>query len=195
MLSKTIGSASPTAADVARYMPLVRQVVARVMRRVPPNVQRDDLLSAGVYGLVDCLRRNDGSTGAAFEAYARIRIRGAVIDELRKVDFVPRHQRSNLQTARVVSLDVLSEEAHGADFADDAKTANVATLFDDLQDARALARAISALPQREQLIVRMRYFEARTIHEIATELCLSDPRVSQLHARAIARLREVMERA
>jgi len=191
MLTSPLTSASPTVLEIERYMPLVRQVVARVLRRVPPSVQRDDLLSAAVCGLVDCLRRNDGSTGVAFEAYARIRIHGAVVDELRKHAFVPRHQRSREEAPRVVWMEDLSPDASPSEF-EDPSAVNAAAFLEDMQDARALSEAIDMLPAREALIIRMRYFESKTVREIATELALSDPRVSQLHARAIARLREAM---
>ena len=73
---------TPSAEEITRHMPLVRQVVARFLRRLPSSVLRDDLMAAGVYGLVDALRKNGGDLGPAFEGYARIRIRGAILDEL-----------------------------------------------------------------------------------------------------------------
>ena len=71
-------------------------MVGQVARRLPSNVQRDDLLAAGVYGLVDSLRRNGGDGGAGFAWYARLRIRGAIVDELRAQDWLSRRARTRL---------------------------------------------------------------------------------------------------
>jgi len=76
---------TPTRDELATYMYLVHQVVARVLRKLPPNVLRDDLMAAGTFGLVDALRRS-ADHGPTFDWYARIRIRGAVVDELRAQD-------------------------------------------------------------------------------------------------------------
>src|SRR5262249_29295379 len=84
---------APTAQTIAAHLPLVRRVVTQLARRLPANVHRDDLFSAGVFGLVDSLRRNGGDHGATFEWYARMRIRGAVFDELRAQDWLSRRTR------------------------------------------------------------------------------------------------------
>src|ERR1700733_544925 len=73
---------TPTREELTLYMPLVHQVVGRVLRKLPPNVLRDDLVAAGAFGLIDALRKSV-DRGPAFDWYARIRIRGAVVDELR----------------------------------------------------------------------------------------------------------------
>ncbi|MCB9649745.1 MAG: sigma-70 family RNA polymerase sigma factor [Deltaproteobacteria bacterium] len=71
----------------------MRQAVRKVASRVPASVERDALISAGMVGLLDALDRYDGERGVAFEAYARIRIRGAILDELRGLDHLTRTQR------------------------------------------------------------------------------------------------------
>src|SRR5580704_11429681 len=74
--------------ELAEWMPVVRQVVARFIRRVPRCIQRDDLLAAGTFGLLDALRRREGAArGPAFEWYVRVRIRGSIVDELRTQDW------------------------------------------------------------------------------------------------------------
>lgn len=78
---------------LADHLPLVRRVAGRIARRLPRHVQLDDLISAGTEGLVDAAQRFDPEKGVAFSAYAEIRIRGAVMDELRGHDFVPRSVR------------------------------------------------------------------------------------------------------
>src|SRR5947209_5817221 len=80
-------------AAVVTHLPLVRRVAGRIARRLPSHVQLDDLISAGTEGLIDAARKFDPSKGVAFGAYAEIRIRGAVMDELRQHDFVPRSLR------------------------------------------------------------------------------------------------------
>lgn len=80
-------------AAMIQHLPLVRRVAGRIARRLPAHVQLDDLVSAGTEGLVNAARRFDPGKGVAFGAYAEIRIRGAVMDELRLHDFVPRSVR------------------------------------------------------------------------------------------------------
>lgn len=75
---------------VEQYIPLVRYVVGRLAMTLPPHVDHDDLFSAGLCGLLCAIRQYNPSAGTAFETYARLRVRGAVLDELRRMDWVPR---------------------------------------------------------------------------------------------------------
>src|SRR5437867_1830751 len=75
---------------VQKYLPLVKNVVGRLAMTLPPHVDGDDLYSAGLGGLLSAVRQYDPTAGTAFETYARLRIRGAVFDELRRMDWVPR---------------------------------------------------------------------------------------------------------
>lgn len=75
---------------VAEYLPLVKTVVGRLAMTLPAHVDREDLHSAGLVGLLEAIRRYDPSCGASFETFARLRIRGAVLDELRRMDWTPR---------------------------------------------------------------------------------------------------------
>jgi RNA polymerase sigma factor FliA len=81
---------------VREYLPLVKAVVGRVAMTLPPHVDAQDLYSAGLVGLLQAMRNYDPHTGVPFESYARLRIRGAVFDELRRMDWVPRsiHERA-----------------------------------------------------------------------------------------------------
>jgi len=81
---------------VERYLPLVRYAVGRLAMTLPDHVDRDDLHSAGLVGLLQSLRNYDPASGTSFEGYARLRIRGAMLDELRRMDWVPRtvHEKS-----------------------------------------------------------------------------------------------------
>jgi len=83
------GSAAE-AALVEKYVPLVKNVVGRLAMTLPPHVDGEDLYSAGLTGLLNAVRQYNPSAGTSFETYARLRIRGAVLDELRRMDWVPR---------------------------------------------------------------------------------------------------------
>jgi RNA polymerase sigma factor for flagellar operon FliA len=92
------GAATPI--DVARYYPLVERVAARVARRLPFHVVREDLISAGVVGLLECAPRFDAARGERFEAFAEFRIKGAILDELRGADPLSRDMRRHLNDVR-----------------------------------------------------------------------------------------------
>src|SRR5580765_2052486 len=89
--SRRLKPGSSTEAElVDKYIPLVRTVVSRLALTLPPHVDGEDLYSAGLGGLLSAIRQYDPTAGTAFETYARLRIRGAVFDELRRMDWVPR---------------------------------------------------------------------------------------------------------
>ncbi len=189
---------TPTREDLTLYMPLVRQVVGRVLRKLPPNVLRDDLLAAGTFGLVDALRKS-ADRGPAFDWYARIRIRGAVVDELRAQDWLTRRARTRIARAQaqgtggsaaVIGFDDLPD-VQSQGFIDE----SAATPQEQVErrlDRAALEAAVALLPEREGKIVAWHYFEGIPFKTIAARLGVSEPRVSQLHARAIGRLRVTM---
>jgi len=78
---------------IERYAPLIKLVAMRMIRRLPPQVELDDLLHAGVTGLIDAAEKFDPARDIKFETYAEFRIRGAILDELRSLDWVPRSLR------------------------------------------------------------------------------------------------------
>lgn len=94
---------------VTRYAPLVKRIAYHLMNRLPPNVQADDLIQAGMIGLLEASRNYDASQGASFETYAGIRIRGAMLDEIRKSDWAPRsvHRKARqiAEAVRVIEHD------------------------------------------------------------------------------------------
>ncbi len=195
-----LAAATPSREELSLYMPLVHQVVARVLRKVPPNVLREDLLAAGTFGLVNALRRS-ADRGAAFEWYARIRIRGAVMDELRSQDWLTRRARTRAVRAEArgegravgfVGFDDLPEaQAHS--FADES-IASPDAQIEQHMDRIMLERAVSTLPEREGNIVAWHYFDGVPFKTIAVRLGVSEPRVSQLHSRAMERLRGTLAR-
>ena len=171
------------------YLPLVQRVVRQLARRLPANVQRDDLLAAGIFGLVDSLRRNGGSNGAAFEWYARTRIRGAIFDELRAQDWLSRRARAaaGVPASFVSFEDVANDDEAGLGGSDDPSEA-----IEWRSLCRALGRALAQLPERERNVVARHYFEGAKLKDIGAELGVSEPRISQLLSRAIERLRAIL---
>ncbi len=197
MLTSTPLLATPSADEVSRHMLLVKQVVARFLRRLPANVLRDDLLAAGVFGLIDSLRKNGGDQGPTFEAYARIRIRGAILDELRTQDWLSRRARwavsdkveagEGAPMALIGLDDVDANSALVDEEADDAEAQMVSE-----EDMKHLRDAVERLPPREATIVRMHYFHGARFKEIGAALGVSEPRISQLHTRAMGQLRKIL---
>jgi RNA polymerase sigma factor FliA len=191
-------ASTPTREELTAYMPLVHQVVGRVLRKLPPNVLRDDLVAAGAFGLIDALRKSV-DRGPAFDWYARIRIRGAVVDELRSQDWLTRRARTRASKAQahgegcgasVVGFDDLPEsQAHA--FVDES-AASPQEQVEQRMNRDALERAVALLPEREANIVGWHYFEGTPFKTIAARLGVSEPRVSQLHARAMGRLRATL---
>lgn len=84
--------------QISQYTPLVKRIAYHLMSRLPPSVQQDDLIQAGMIGLLEALRNYDATQGASFQTYARIRIRGAMLDEIRKNDWAPRsvHRKARM---------------------------------------------------------------------------------------------------
>lgn len=101
---------------VTQHAPLVKRIAYHLMNRLPPNVQADDLIQAGMIGLLEASRNYDPSQGASFETYAGIRIRGSMLDEIRRSDWTP---RSVHRKARVVAEAMRTiENEHGRDARD-----------------------------------------------------------------------------
>jgi RNA polymerase sigma factor for flagellar operon FliA len=93
---------------IIRYSPMIKYVANRIAMRLPPHIEVDDLISVGVLGLMDAISKYDSSRGAKFKTYAEFRVRGAILDELRALDWVPRSIR---QKASAVEKVVRSLEA------------------------------------------------------------------------------------
>jgi RNA polymerase sigma factor for flagellar operon FliA len=197
--TRTAEARRATSADVEKHLGLVHQVVARFMRKLPANVDRGDLLAAGMYGLVTSLERNGGDDGDAFAGYAKMRIRGAILDELRSQDWLSRRARwaANEQSeayagpVALVGLDDVNEAERSASLADDAAP-NALTLLESMGTRNELRAAVDQLPERERLIVAKHYFEGVRLKDIGKLLGVSEPRISQLHSRAIGRLRDLL---
>jgi RNA polymerase sigma factor FliA len=191
---------------IAMYTPLVRQIVGGFQRKLPRNVLRDDLLAAGMSGLWDAVRRQVDAPSDRFEYYVRVRIRGAILDELRAQDWLPRRARAAAAEAQengnharavapsVVRFDDVSEWEQGRCLATDESSNSEAAVTAKFVK-ESLARAVDQLPMRERHIVAAHYFRGIKFKDLGTELGVSEPRISQLHSRAMQRLRDLMEAA
>ncbi len=204
----------PSNADITEHLPLVQRIVAHFMRRLPRSVQREDLIAAGTLGLFHALRSSEHTCPEMFAAYARIRIRGSIVDELRRHDWSPRRRKETAPSngnapAPVSSIAGASippvrprVAVVGFDDLPAGSTAGLAqegaSPLDDVLERRehdALHAAVLQLPEREREIVQMRYFQGMPSKAIAQAMGLSEARISQLHARATNRLKELLELA
>lgn len=186
------------------YTPLVRQIAGGFQRKLPRNVLREDLLAAGMSGLWDAIRRHADKPSDSFEWYVRVRIRGAILDELRAQDWLPRRARAAAAEAQdqgrmtrscapaVVRFDDVSEWEQNRCLA---TLASSEAAVDAKFTRETLARAVDQLPTRERHIVSAHYFRGVKFKDLGNELGVSEPRISQLHSRAMQRLRSIMARA
>jgi RNA polymerase sigma factor for flagellar operon FliA len=221
---------------ILNYSPLVKYVAGRLASSLPQTVDTADLISYGIFGLIDAIEKFDPGRAIKFETYAISRIKGAIIDELRAMDWVPRSVRSRareieaayvklenslrrvpsdqevadhmgvtlkefqdilakLSYTSVVSFEELwvggerddSQNAIGS-IRDDTAEDPVA-IFETGEIKEILAGAIDKLPERERTVIALYYYEGLTLKEIGTVLGVTESRVSQLHTKAVLRLR------
>jgi len=215
---------------IESYLPLVKHVVSRMAISLPPYLDYQDLVSFGIFGLIQAIERYDSSRGIKFETYAYRRIRGSIIDEIKKMNWLPdsvRRKAKILQNAyeelqkslgRTVKdedicnyLKISMEELN--DLYMQASYANVVSLEDmfnvDIvqrdrlnpeiiiekdEAKKILSQAIERLPAQEKLVITLYYYEELTLKEISEVLKLSQARISQLHTKAIMRLRGSLSR-
>jgi RNA polymerase sigma factor FliA len=194
---------------VIKHADLVKRIAYHLVSRMPPNVEVDDLIQSGMIGLLDAAKHYSATKGANFETYAGIRIRGAMLDEVRKSDWTPRSVHRNMRemaevvrkientkgqdaaSCRLFSFDQMGsseDESSPADHARDERPGP----FDHIQDAGfrdALAGAIGTLPEREKLVLSLYYDEDMNLREIGEVLEVSESRVCQIHGQALIRLR------
>jgi RNA polymerase sigma factor for flagellar operon FliA len=191
---------------IAQYAPVVHQIAGGFQRRLPRSVLRDDLVAAGMCGLWDAIRKHGEGRSERFEWYVRVRIRGAILDELRAQDWLPRrvraaatraaeHDPSAERTApAVIRFDEVSEleqaqclASYDTDGGDEG--------IEHRESARALVRAMERLPDRERDIIALYYFKGVKFKELGRLFGVSEPRISQLHSRAMTRLKGILEQA
>jgi RNA polymerase sigma factor for flagellar operon FliA len=191
--------ASPQAQELlARFTPIVHQIASGFQRRLPRSVLRDDLIAAGMGGLWDAIVRHGENPDEGFEWYVRVRVRGAILDELRSQDWLPRRVRARLDSesgepVAVVRFDDLGEGERARCLATAAFGTEAAV--EQRAMARHLAGALERLPERERHILCEHYLRGVKFKDLGAELGVSEPRISQLHTRALGRLREMMAEA
>lgn len=220
---------------VIEYSPLIKFIAQKIAVRLPSNIELDDLISSGVIGLMDAIDKYDPTRDNKFKTYAEFRIRGAILDELRAQDWVPRSVRdkSKMLDKALIELESQlgrspSEEEIATKLGlsmdefydlinqvrpvslvsiDDANTlSNVdkKSILNLLEGCRmnnplvqlnmksvkeVVAKAIEDLPERQRLVLSLYYYEDLNLKEIGRILRVTESRVSQLHAQAVARLR------
>jgi len=219
---------------IMEYAPLVKYIANRIAMRLPPHIDVNDLINAGIIGLIDAIEKFDPAKEVKFKTYAEIRIKGAILDELRSMDWIPRSIRKVINKlvnayheleqqlgrpakdeeiaellglqmeefykilkhsagAPLISLDVMVDH-------DDKRRDILSCLVDpkstdafcamglgELKDS--IAGAIDDLPEKEKQVVALYYYDELTMKEIGEVLDLTESRVSQIHTKAILRLR------
>ncbi len=218
------------------YLPLVKNVAGRMAAGFPKSVELNDLINTGVIGLIEAFNNFDPKRGVKFETFAVPRIRGAILDELRMLDWVPRSTRAKARNIDKALMKLENELGRGpfenelakrldisvGELFSARKDVNVSTLLslDELicreDDNRQVPRietientttidvlndmektelkvfvidAISSLTEQERLVVSLYYYEELTLKEIGDIMLISESRVSQIHTRAVMRLR------
>lgn len=223
---------------IIEYADLVKFVAGRLSLYFGSNVEYDDLVGYGVFGLIDAIDKFDLSKKVKFETYASLRIRGAIIDSIREQDWAPRSLRKKgkeLEKAYFeienqlgrsatdqevaeklgISMDELNKTLQEVNMSqmislEDYLEQNHETGFDPLSMARdtnlpeqrmevvelkeILSDAIDKLPEKERTVVSLYYYEELTLKEISLIMKVSESRISQLHTKAIMRMRGKLER-
>ena len=220
---------------IIEYAPLVKVVAGRMNMYLGKNVEFDDLCGYGVFGLIDAIDRFDTAQGVKFETYASLRIRGAILDQIRKMDWIPRTIRQKQKKIEAASKEVEARTGHAAseaeiamelgisedemtDWQTDLNMTNVISLNEFVEQGtepameternshfiqpeekiakdelkEKLKAALDVLTEKEKQVILLYYYEEMTLKEISQILSVSESRVSQLHTKALGKMRSVM---
>jgi len=221
---------------ILEHLPQIKYIAHRISAKLPAHVELNDLVSAGVLGLLDAVEKFDPSRGVKFKTYAELRVKGAILDSLRNLDWAPRSLRKRSKDLERVykeleqrfgrpaadkevcdELGITLEEFY--ELVDQIKGLNLGSFHemasqDDDKNSEPLVRyvpdapqmdpffvfhkseirsllvgAIDALPKKERLVVSLYYYDELTMKEIGKVLGVNESRVSQLHTKAMLRLR------
>lgn len=227
---------------VEKYSPLVKHVAGRVAIGMPQNVEFDDLVSYGVFGLLDAIEKFDPTREIKFKTYAMTRIRGSIFDELRSVDWIPRSIRQKAkQLEQVIGM---LENKEGQPVADEVvakemgfssveeynsfltkisgislislndiwflgdendeisfmetlespASLNPDVIIEKEEIKNIIVEAIKTLPEKEKRVIVLYYYEDLTLKEIGEVLEVTESRISQLHTKAVMRLRSKLSK-
>lgn len=220
---------------ITEYVPLVKIVAGRLSMYLGYNVEYEDLVSYGVFGLIDAIDKFDFGKDVKFETYASLRIRGSILDQIRKMDWIPRTVRqrqkkideairqiemntgkaatdeeiakaigisddelsgwqSQLQVTNVVSLNEFVETG-GEPVMDAHRNSHFIQPEDNVSEnelREKLAESLETLTEKEKQVILLYYYEEMTLKEIAAILSVTESRVSQLHTKAILKMKKTM---
>lgn len=220
---------------IIEYSPLVKVVAGRLGMYLGGNMEQEDLVSYGIFGLIDAIDKFDLDKEVKFETYASLRIRGAILDQIRKMDWIPRtiRQRQRKIDEAVKKIEnqfgraAKDEEIAGElginteeynEWQNQMKVTNLVSLneFEDqgpepVMDARhnshfaepekamekealkeALVQSLEVLTEKEKQVILFYYYEEMTLKEISLVLEVSESRVSQLHTKALQKMKKGM---
>jgi RNA polymerase sigma factor for flagellar operon FliA len=220
---------------ILEHLPQIKYIAQRIACKLPPHIEMDDLISAGVLGLLDAAEKFDPKRGVKFKTYADRRIKGAILDSLRNLDWAPRSLRKKgkdlekvyrgleqrlgrpaddeevaeelgiteedlqqlLGQLKGINLGSFQEVASidrsngngSVRYAPESPDQDPFTLFQRNELKETLTVAIDKLPQNERTVVSLYYYDELTMKEIGAVLGVNESRVSQLHTKAMIRLK------
>lgn len=220
---------------ITEYAPLVKVVAGRLSMYLGYNVEYEDLVSYGIFGLIDAIDKFDPGKDVKFETYASLRIRGSILDQIRKMDWIPRTVRQKqrrledaaktieARTGRNATDEELAEElgvtgTELLEWQSQLKVTNIISLNEFVEqggepvmDARnnsqfaqpeetvaeeelkkVLSETLELLTEKERRVILLYYYEELTLKEISNILEVSESRVSQLHTKALLKMRKRM---
>lgn len=220
---------------IIEYVPLVKLVAGRLSIYLGYSVEYDDLVGYGVFGLIDAIDKFDYSKGIKFETYASLRIRGSILDQIRKMDWIPRSIRQKQKQIDAATSKLEASLGHVPTDEELAKeleisvdefynwqgmtnASNVASLEEFVEQGaevksfdqksyeasepekayereevkQLLAKSLEDLTEKEQKVVLLYYYEELTLKEISKVLEVSESRVSQLHTKALQKMKGLL---
>ncbi len=220
---------------ILEYAPLVKVVAGRLCMYLGNNVEYDDLVSYGVFGLIDAIDKYDLGKDVKFETYASLRIRGSILDQIRKMDWIPRTVRQKqkkideasksieMRTGKTASQEELALEIgvppeELLEWQSQLKITNVVSLNEFVEQGsepvmdtyknsqfiqpeeqvsqtelkQMLGESLELLTEKEKKVILLYYYEELTLKEISKILEVSESRVSQLHTKALMKMRKKM---
>ena len=218
---------------IIEYAPLVKLVAGRLSMYLGYNVEYDDLVSYGIFGLIDAIDKFDLEKEVKFETYASLRIRGTILDQIRKMDWIPRTVRQKqkkideaikqveMRTGKTALDEEIAAELGVSDdellnWQSQLKVTNIISLneyvdqgVEPVMDAKKnshfvqpeekvqeeelkqkLAESLDVLTEKERKVILLYYYEDLTLKEISNILEVSESRISQLHTKALLKMRK-----